>query len=162
MPRLARRGENRATLTRLARLPHKGEREGADMALPPFPADALERSDSELGRLLLGWFIGAQADALGIPVNRIPHKFGELVVQYVLTIETATANNAAVEKALHKAASGDFEAAGKFLRDHMSACAVALKFIPIGIKKSAQAAKFGREGAKGNQQKGNANRQSRT
>ena len=41
------------------------------MALPPFPADALEMSDYELGGLLLGWFIVAQADELDIPLDQI-------------------------------------------------------------------------------------------
>lgn len=129
------------------------------MALPPFPSDALELSDYDLGGLVLGWFIAVQADDLGLPVDRIPDEFAERVRQYVLTIETATAKNAAVEKALHKAASGDFEAAGKFLREHMRNGAIALKFIPIGVNKSAQAKRFGREGAKGNKEEGEVNRQ---
>ncbi|MBS0323745.1 MAG: hypothetical protein JSR19_07830 [Proteobacteria bacterium] len=103
------------------------------MTLPPFP-DIKEQSDYELGGLLLGYFIAAQADDLGIPRDQIPDEFAERVRAHVLTLETATAKNAAVEKALHKAAGGDFEAAGKLLREHMIAGAVALKFVPIGVK----------------------------
>lgn len=93
------------------------------MRMPPLPANMLEMSDYELGGLLLGWFIAVQADDLGIPferIDQIPESFAERVRQFVLTIETDTAKNAAVEKALHKAASGDFESAGKFLREHMT------------------------------------------
>jgi len=104
------------------------------MTMPPFPEDALELPDYDLGGLLLAWFVMAQAEDVGLPIDRIPEEFAERVRQYVLTIETVTAKNAAVEKALHKAASGDFEAAGKFLREHMLSCAVALKFIPMGLK----------------------------
>ncbi len=128
------------------------------MAIPPFPENALDNSDYELGGLLLGWFIMVQADDLGLPVDQIPEEFAERVRQYVLTIETSSAKNAAVEKALHKAASGDFEAAGKFLREHMIDGAISMKFIPIGINKSAQATKFGREGAKLNKEEGEFNR----
>ena len=128
------------------------------MTLPPFP-DTRGMPDWESGGLLLGYFIAAQADDLGIPIDRIPEEFAERIRQLALTAETATAKNAAVEKALHKAAIGDFETAGKFLREHLADGAVALKFIPIGIRKSKQAAKFGREGAKGNKEEGAANRQ---
>ncbi|MBW8458639.1 MAG: hypothetical protein K0M58_09385 [Thiobacillus sp.] len=129
------------------------------MALPPFPADALDLPDYDLGGLLLGWFIMAQAEDAGITVYPIPEAFAERVRLYVLTIETETAKNAAIEKALHKAASGNFEAAGKFLREHINNGAVALKFIPIGINKLAQAKEFGRKGAEGNKKEGEGNRQ---
>lgn len=103
------------------------------MTLPMFP-DPRECSDYELGTLLLEYFIAAQADMLSIPVDQIPEEFVERVRQHVLTLESDTATNAAVEKALHKAASGDFETAGRLLREHMLSGAVALKFIPIGVK----------------------------
>lgn len=89
------------------------------MALPPFPEDALELPDSDLGALLLGWFIAAQADDLGIPADQIPEDFGDQVRQHVLTLEAENAKNAALEKALHKAANGNFEGAGRFLRELM-------------------------------------------
>lgn len=106
---------------------------GGGVTLPPFP-DPREQSDHELGALLLGYFIAAQADDLGIPLNQIPEEFAERVRQHVLTLETATAKNAAVEKALHKAASGDFDTAGKLLREYFDTEAVVLKFVPIGVK----------------------------
>lgn len=129
------------------------------MTLPPFP-DPREYSDYDLGGLLLGYFIAAQADDLGIPPDQIPEEFAERVRQHVLTLETQAARNAAVEKALHKAASGDFETAGRILREYMLTSAVALKFIPIGINKFEQASRFGREGAKSNKAEGATNESS--
>jgi len=104
------------------------------MTLPMFPDIREIKDDCELGGLLLGYFIAAQADMLDIPIDQIPEEFAERVRQHVLTLESDTAANAAVEKALHKAASGDFETAGRLLREHMWSGAGALKFIPIGVK----------------------------
>ncbi|BAN35023.1 hypothetical protein SCD_n01194 [Sulfuricella denitrificans skB26] len=110
------------------------------MKMPPLPDNVLDMPDYELGGLLLGWFIAVQADDLGIPfeqINQIPEHFAEQVRKRVLTIETDTVENFAVEKALHKAASGDFETAGRFIREHMisgGVSIVSMKFAPIGIK----------------------------
>lgn len=116
-------------------------------------------SDYELGIQLLALFIAAQANDCGLSMDSISEEFAERVRQYVLTAETDTAKNVAVEKALHKAASGDPVSAGKILREHMRDGAVAFKYIPIGITKSEQAANFGRKGADGNKQEGQKNRQ---
>jgi len=124
------------------------------MDLPEFPTDALDLPNDELGALLLGYFIAAQAYDLGIPPDQIPEEFAEQVRQRVLTLETALAGNAALEKALHKAAGGDFETAGRLFREHMLSGATALKFIPIGIKKSAQAKSFGNTGTKKKKEQG--------
>jgi hypothetical protein len=104
------------------------------MTLPPFPSDALDLSDYDLGGLLIGWFVMTQAYDLDLPIDHIPDEFAERVRQYVLTQEAETAKNAAIEKALHKAASGDFESAGRFLREYLKCGAVSLKYIPIGVK----------------------------
>lgn len=128
------------------------------MALPPFP-NIKGLSDYDAGALLLGYFIAEQADMLGIPPNQIPEEFAEKVRQHVMTLEAATAKVAAVEKALHKAASGDFETAGRLLREHMVGGAIAMRFVPIGINKSRQAKNFGIKGAKTNKELGEVNRQ---
>lgn len=86
---------------------------------PPFPVDAVQLPDYELGGLLLGWFIAGQAAKHAIPADAIPEDYAEKVRQYVLTLETDLANNAAVEKALHKAAMGQFETAGRLIRQHL-------------------------------------------
>lgn len=74
------------------------------MKLPVFPTDALSLDDREVGALLLGWFVAAQAEDLGIPVDQISEEFAERVRRHVLTLEAETARNAALDKALHEAA----------------------------------------------------------
>ena len=128
------------------------------MAVPPLPPDALDRPDYELGVLLLELFIKDRADHAGIPIDQIPFGFAERELQHVLTAESRTARNAAVEKALHKAAQGDFEFAGRLLREHMKAGAEAKKYIPIGIKKLKQAKKFVNSGAQVKKDEGALNR----
>ena len=83
---------------------------------PPFPIEYLELPDAELGALLLGWYISYCAEARGLFPD-IPDEFLEAVITQVKTKE-ASPKNIAVEKALHKAADEDFEAAGQAIRYH--------------------------------------------
>ena len=140
-----------------------------DKALPPL-ADILLRAlsgpDDELGKLLLPLFIHSQAQDLGIPADQISEDFVERVVEYVKTLEASTASKAAIEKALHKAAGGDYQAAGKFLREWLTSGAetialekIARRYVPIGIRKSDQAKEFGSRGAASNREIGRANQQ---
>lgn len=129
------------------------------VGLPPFPADAINLPADELGGLLFGYYIAAQASECGIPANAIPEDFAERVRQKALALDEASARNAALEKALRKAAEGDFAAAGNLFRDHMLRGAGDLKLIPIGIARLTQAAHFGRKGAKVSRAEGERNRQ---
>jgi len=118
----------------------------------------LDIPDDEVGKTLLAqWFI-AQAALLGLTINEVNEALAERMRQDVLAKETSTAGNAAVEKALHKAASGEFEVSGNLLREHLVHEATRLKYVPIGIAKSAQAAAFGRRGANGKKKQGIATR----
>jgi hypothetical protein len=120
------------------------------MDLPDFPADALDSPNHELGGLLLGYFIAAQAVDLGIPPDQIPEDFAEQVRQRILTLETATASNAALEKALHKAAAGDFEFAGKLTRELLSngaAFMAALDEVTTGRRRQTKNARKSRPDA---------------
>ena len=121
--------------------------------------DPREYSDYELGSILIAHFIGAQAEHRGIPLDQVTEEFADQVLQVVLTQEVGTAQNAAIEKALHKAATREYESAGRILRQHMVNNAVAVKFVPIGIKKLKQAAEFGRRGAEDKKSKGAENRE---
>jgi len=98
------------------------------------PADILECTDRELGMRLLAAFISHEAYVLGLPIDQIPVEFAKRVVLHIPTLEADTARDAAVEKALHKAASGDYEAAGRIFRGHMMSRAEQIKFIPLGMK----------------------------
>jgi len=126
--------------------------------LPPFPADALELSDYELGGLLLAWAIGSKAEQLGLPVDEVPEKFAGLIREHIPASEATTAKNAAVEKALHKAAGGDFETAGKLIREHLIHGSIEMMFLPIGIKRWEQVKDFGQRGAEEAKQTGARNR----
>ncbi len=112
---------------------------------------ALTGPDDALGKILLELFIREEAHNLGIPT--------EIVVEHVKSSETNSAENAAVQIALHKAANGDFENAGRFIREHLIKGAEAIKFIPIGINKSKQAKEYGSRGATQQKEIGRANRQ---
>ena len=81
---------------------------------PVFSPEDLSLPDDELGELLLGLFIADAADQHGL-FPEIPDEFAEAVISQVRCKE-ASPRNAALEKALHKAADGNFEAAGRALR----------------------------------------------
>ena len=90
--------------------------------------------------------------------DQVTEEFAEIIRKHVLTLEATEAQDAAVEKALHKAAIGDLQAAGKIIREHLISGAIAIKFIPIGMAKSKQAAEFRDAGSAINKAIGAANR----
>ena len=128
------------------------------MTLSNILTDALSSPDAELGVLLLSLYIKEEADNLSIPSGEIPLSFSKLVVTHVLTLEANSAKLTTVEKALHKAAIGEFETAGRLIREHIVDGAVIKKFLPIGIKKVEQAKDFGSLGAYTNREIGRNNR----
>jgi hypothetical protein len=128
------------------------------MRLLQVPDHARALPDEGLGRWLLDAFVVTQAAEHAIPTEKISPEYFESVRQYILTIETDEANAVAVEKALHKAAQGAFQTAGKLLREYLNEGAIAHKYIPIGINRSKQAAKFGKKGSSANKEEGDANR----
>lgn len=81
---------------------------------------ALELSDHDLGRFLLAWNIGEQAEERGIPVNQIPQEIAGAIVHQTLAMKASTARQAALMEVLRKAADGDFEGAGRFIREHLT------------------------------------------
>jgi hypothetical protein len=120
---------------------------GAEPTAIDFLLDAIDGPADELGKRLLWVCIREEAQQLGIPTCSIPDDFIQSYKEMVQASEAEAAEDAAFEKALHKAASGDFEAAGRLIREHLINGAVAEKFIPIGIEKSKQAKEFGDHGA---------------
>ena len=86
-----------------------------------FPVkDALKLSDSDLGRFVMAWHIGEQAEELGIPVNQIPHDVATAIVHQTLTMKVTTAKQAALVEVLRRAAEHDFEGAGKIMREFLT------------------------------------------
>ncbi|MCI0421725.1 MAG: hypothetical protein L0312_21280, partial [Acidobacteria bacterium] len=110
--------------------------------LSPFPIEWLELPDAGLGKSLLGYRILAQSLDLG-DINpellfttpeglelfsRIVEQLlatpgvleqAGMIVESVLQKETDTANLAALEKALHLAARGEYARGGKIFREHL-------------------------------------------
>lgn len=125
--------------------------------IPEFPAHALELCDRDLGALLLGHYILVQALHIGCPTDPIPPEFAQWVIERILKLEAQTASNAALEKALHKAGIGEFETAGRLMRQHLLQGAQVEKFLPMGKKRWEQTKEFGRRGAQGNKEEGETN-----
>ena len=97
---------------------------------PPFPIEYLDHPDDELGALLLGYYVVSFAVSRG-QFPDIPDEFVTDVISK-LKHTNALPGNAAVEKALQKAAEGEFEIAGQTIRyyfennaHHMAAVRIA-------------------------------------
>lgn len=124
-----------------------------------FPPHWQEMSNYELGGWLLGSFVALQAEMLGLSLDETSLEFQKDVVERVRTLEVQSAAVAGLEKAFHKAAQGDFETAGRFLREHMTNTTYAQKFIPIGMQKMRDAAKFAKGGQAYQKNQGEQNRE---
>lgn len=115
-----------------------------------------------LGLFVLGLFVIDQASVQGIPDDQITEEFAEQVRQHVLTLEASSAKDVALEKALHKAANGDFIAAGKLLRELLLQGGhdkVKEKYAVIGLQRIAQCSDFGKRGIESRTALSNKNRQ---
>jgi hypothetical protein len=88
-----------------------------EIDLPPFPIEALELNDLELGAQVLAWFVFVRAVELGKSLEDITEEFSEEIRKNILKLESSRAEDAAFEKALHKSASGDYVKAGKLMRE---------------------------------------------
>ena len=86
---------------------------------PILAAADLELPDDELGKLLLGLVIAAEAEARGVPFEQVTEKAAVKVVEAAKRSEATKAINSTIEKAIHKAAAGDFATAGRLLKEHM-------------------------------------------
>lgn len=123
--------------------------------------EGMSGTDEELGRTLLDIAIRDKAESLGVE----PELIAEAIIQHIPQAETDDAKLTTVEKALHKAAAGQFEIAGKLIRSHLENGAIEIKkneiaahYVPIGIRRSKQAKEFGSSGAFENRAKGVENR----
>ncbi len=129
------------------------------MAFPPVTPEALaELTNSDLGRELLISYIHAEVEAEGIAAHEYDATDVERIRQMILRAETNFARNAALEKALHKAAIGDYETGGRLFREWYTTAAIAERFLPIGIERSAQQREFGRPAAEASAKVGAENR----
>lgn len=128
------------------------------MAFPPVTLEALaELTNADLGRELLISYIHAEVEAEGIAAHEYDATDVERIRQMILRAETNFARNAALEKALHKAAIGDYETGGRLFREWYATAAIAERFLPIGVNRSAQQRDFGRKGAEASKEEGAEN-----
>ncbi|MCX7066270.1 MAG: hypothetical protein NTW85_01000 [Methylococcales bacterium] len=93
--------------------------------LPPMAVKYFALPDDELGKLVLGWWIMAQAEANGINVQNNPQAkqaYGERVVELTqqLPDDHADDKNALLFLAIRLAAQGKFVAAGKKFKAYTS------------------------------------------
>jgi hypothetical protein len=88
--------------------------------IPPIPEEMLDGPDDPLGLHLFTWWVAFNAECKGIPPTSVTVEIIEKIRISTLGIDTEDARNAALEKALRLAATGDFARAGKILRAHVS------------------------------------------
>jgi hypothetical protein len=132
--------------------------------LPPMLVEHFALPDEELGKLVLGWWIMAQAEANGINVKNNPQAkqaYGEKVVELTqqLPDDHADDKNALLFLALRLAAQGKFEAAGKKLKAYTSQTSEHIALLDMvssmdedtkrGVK-TRRSAKLGHESIYGN------------
>jgi hypothetical protein len=111
------------------------------------PSEILKLPDSELGFWLLATFAKEQAKDLGMSLANIDEQFIESVRQYVLTLEADSAENAPLQVALHKVASGHPHAAGKIIREHLCGGARNMRLADEFLKKRQSQLKGAKKGA---------------
>jgi hypothetical protein len=93
--------------------------------LPPLSLEQLELSNDELGKLLLGLWIMGQAEASGINIQnnrQVKQAFGERIVELTQQLPDDYSDNTqndALFLALRLASHGNFESAGKKLKDYI-------------------------------------------
>ena len=79
--------------------------------------------DAELGKLLLGITITAEAKATGLSFDEISEEHKMHIIEKIKRTEATNAKNSTFQIALHKAAAGDPTTAGRLIREHMIASA---------------------------------------
>lgn len=121
--------------------------------MPPsehIPAlDASKQTDEELGAALLRLWVAHQAARKG--ANPLSAQVAGAIRAATSGMDGDNARNAAVEKALKRAAQGDVKGAGKILREHLIAGAKALLLeasADAARKKIAELAPMAAKGAK--------------
>ncbi len=83
------------------------------------PAEWIDLPVDELGLRLLAWWIAAQAERKGIDPTAIPEHIAEQIIIATRGMDGDQAHIAALEKALIKAAQGEFAKAGTLLHGYM-------------------------------------------
>ena len=86
--------------------------------VPPLDPSDLDRPDEELGKLVLGLFLFAEAEQQGISPTEIPETWANQVVSKIKEIPPQSPKNDPIAIALRYAARGKFAKAGRVLKEH--------------------------------------------
>jgi hypothetical protein len=120
-----------------------------------FPVNWLDKSDRELGELVLDFTIMAIAERGGFDASKhsgIPADFPETARVLILNMEAETAENDWLEVVLKLAARGNFAKAGSRMREHMNSGAQGLVLVE-GIPDMIRGRKVRQGGLKGHETK---------
>jgi hypothetical protein len=110
-------------------------------------AAALDGSDEDLGRHL--WDVYLRAWRAETHCYAPTEAIAEQIRRFVLALEADDPANNSVEKALHKAAIGDFSAAGRSIRHHMMDKGIKITAAPLvalGIAAAKRSERFREKG----------------
>ena len=85
--------------------------------MPDFPTeDDLDQIDDELGQDLLAWWIALSAQNKGLDPYNVPVEIQDQIVSTSRAMDGDTVKDAALEKAIKRAAQGEYTKAGAMLR----------------------------------------------
>jgi len=132
------------------------------MRLPPIPPESFNLPDEQLGKLLLGYFIAANAEKAGFDPFTMPQQYAERILQLAreLPDDHSSAENDSVLLAVRLAAQGKFDAAGNKLKAHMHHAAMFMASVDMvsNLKEDTKAGvkvrrstKLGHEAIHGNE-----------
>ena len=86
--------------------------------LPPFPTEEhFKQTDDELGRDLLAWWIAYNAERKGLDPYNLPLNIQERIVLNSMPMDGDSVVSAGVEKAIKRAAKGEYAKAGAMIRE---------------------------------------------
>ena len=94
--------------------------------LKPFPVGSIAQcSDERAGKILLGYWIGFQAELRGIDPATVPRNWAETLVSASRQLDTDELQTLPVTKAVRLASDGEWTRAGKLLRQIIDDGAIA-------------------------------------
>ena len=106
------------------------------MDLPSLSAEQLQQSDEDLGWWLLSTWIGYQAQKAGVPLDAIPSDWAAQLVEATGRMDSDSVTSAPLESMFRKACAGNFDVAGRMLRNYVrqgGETLVAQQYASIGI-----------------------------
>jgi hypothetical protein len=126
-----------------------------EYGLAPFTEEDLNQPDDKLGQDLLDYWIAANVQKMGLDPWDVPVEIQEQIVSNTKFVDSEKVSQSGLEKAIKKAAWGDYARAGAMLRELVVAGAVTLVTekgmllnIERGITQRSASSKGGKQTAK--------------